>query len=40
MLGETNPLATSPGTIRGDYCIDVGRYVYMFHQISKSERKK
>lgn len=25
MLGETNPLASNPGTIRGDYGIDVGR---------------
>jgi nucleoside-diphosphate kinase len=25
MLGETNPLNSAPGTIRGDYCIDVGR---------------
>lgn len=25
MLGETNPLASAPGTIRGDFCIDVGR---------------
>merc|ERR1712087_375580 len=27
MLGATNPLASSPGTIRGDFCIDVGRNV-------------
>ncbi|KAK9896732.1 putative nucleoside-diphosphate kinase [Cystobasidium minutum MCA 4210] len=27
MLGATNPLASAPGTIRGDYCIDVGRNV-------------
>ncbi|KAF8976589.1 nucleoside diphosphate kinase, partial [Haplosporangium bisporale] len=25
LLGETNPLASLPGTIRGDFCIDVGR---------------
>jgi nucleoside-diphosphate kinase len=25
MLGETNPLASAPGTIRGDYALDVGR---------------
>mmetsp|Transcript_48001 Transcript_48001/g.55514 ORF Transcript_48001/g.55514 Transcript_48001/m.55514 type:complete len:156 (+) Transcript_48001:47-514(+) len=25
MLGETNPLGSAPGTIRGDFCIDVGR---------------
>ena len=22
MLGETNPLASLPGTIRGDFCLD------------------
>ncbi|KAI9748327.1 MAG: nucleoside diphosphate kinase [Lichina confinis] len=27
LLGATNPLASSPGTIRGDYAIDVGRNV-------------
>ena len=27
MLGETNPLASSPGTIRGDFCIEVGRNI-------------
>merc|ERR1712217_11316 len=27
MLGETNPLASSAGSIRGDYCIDVGRNI-------------
>lgn len=25
MLGETNPANSLPGTIRGDFCIDVGR---------------
>lgn len=25
MLGETNPLNSAPGTIRGDFCIDIGR---------------
>ncbi|CAI2189517.1 6608_t:CDS:2 [Funneliformis geosporum] len=25
ILGETNPLASNPGTIRGDFCIDMGR---------------
>ena len=25
MLGATNPLESNPGTIRGDFCIDVGR---------------
>jgi nucleoside-diphosphate kinase len=27
MLGATNPLASTPGTIRGDFAIDVGRNV-------------
>ncbi|XP_029484790.1 nucleoside diphosphate kinase A-like [Oncorhynchus nerka] len=27
MLGETNPADSKPGTIRGDYCIQVGRNI-------------
>ena len=27
MLGETNPLKSSPGSIRGDFCIDIGRNI-------------
>ncbi|KAH3843228.1 hypothetical protein DPMN_116846 [Dreissena polymorpha] len=27
MLGATNPLESNPGTIRGDFCIDVGRNI-------------
>ncbi|KAM9336497.1 NME/NM23 nucleoside diphosphate kinase 2a [Symphorus nematophorus] len=27
MLGETNPAESKPGTIRGDFCIDVGRNI-------------
>ena len=27
MLGETNPINSKPGTIRGDFSIDVGRNV-------------
>jgi len=27
MLGETNPKDSLPGTIRGDYCVDVGRNI-------------
>ena len=27
MLGETNPAQSLPGTIRGDYCIEVGRNI-------------
>ena len=26
MLGETNPQASNAGSIRGDFCIEVGRY--------------
>jgi nucleoside-diphosphate kinase len=27
MIGATNPQASAPGTIRGDFCIEVGRNV-------------
>jgi nucleoside-diphosphate kinase len=27
MIGATNPQASAPGTIRGDYCVEVGRNV-------------
>jgi nucleoside-diphosphate kinase len=27
MLGETQPLKSAPGTIRGDFCIDVGKNI-------------
>jgi nucleoside-diphosphate kinase len=27
MIGATNPLASAPGTIRGDFCIVTGRNV-------------
>jgi len=27
MLGETKPFDSAPGTIRGDFCIDVGRNI-------------
>ncbi|KAF9946035.1 nucleoside diphosphate kinase [Modicella reniformis] len=27
LLGETNPLASLPGTIRGDFALDVGRNI-------------
>lgn len=31
MIGQTNPLDSEPGTIRGDFAVDVGRkYVYFF----------
>ena len=27
MLGETNPKDSAPGTIRGDYCLQIGRNI-------------
>merc|ERR1719263_2652950 len=27
MLGTTNPADSAPGTIRGDFCVDIGRNV-------------
>ncbi|MCJ0964677.1 nucleoside-diphosphate kinase [Mammaliicoccus sciuri] len=27
LVGETNPTKAAPGTIRGDYCIDLGRNI-------------
>jgi len=27
MLGETNPIDSKPGTIRGDYCVQIGRNI-------------
>ena len=27
MLGETKPFDSAPGTIRGDFCIDIGRNI-------------
>lgn len=34
MLGETNPLASNPGTIRGDFALDVSGRVRLFaHQM-------
>lgn len=27
MLGETNPFDSKPGTIRGDFCVQVGRNI-------------
>lgn len=29
MLGETNPAESLPGTIRGDFCVEVSRLVCM-----------
>ena len=27
MLGETDPLKSNPGSIRGDFCIDMGKNI-------------
>lgn len=45
MLGETNPADSLPGTIRGDYCVEVGRLVFeeipnfMLNLLKRSIRK-
>lgn len=31
LIGATNPLASEPGTIRGDFAIDIGRYLCFNH---------
>lgn len=33
MIGETNPLSSAPGTIRGDFAVDVGRKYVLHFQI-------
>lgn len=38
MLGETNPMDSKPGTIRGDLCVQVGRYICTV-LISPADRK-
>ncbi|KAK2446524.1 nucleoside diphosphate kinase 2, chloroplastic [Trifolium repens] len=30
IIGATNPAQSEPGTIRGDFAIDIGRYIDMF----------
>merc|ERR1739848_820667 len=40
MLGETNPANSAPGTIRGDFCIDVGRNICHGSDAVESARKK
>jgi len=29
IIGATNPLASEPGTIRGDFAVDIGRSVFV-----------
>lgn len=40
MLGETNPLDSLPGTIRGDFCVEVGRNVIHGSDSVKSAQKE
>ncbi|CAF9922685.1 nucleoside diphosphate kinase [Imshaugia aleurites] len=40
LLGATNPLASAPGTIRGDYAIDVGRNVCHGSDAVESAKKE
>jgi len=40
MLGETRPLESNPGTIRGDFCIDVGRNVIHGSDSIESAKKE
>lgn len=30
IIGATNPAESAPGTIRGDYAIDIGRFGFLF----------
>ncbi|GAM83941.1 hypothetical protein ANO11243_019310 [Dothideomycetidae sp. 11243] len=40
LLGATNPLASAPGTIRGDFAIDVGRNVCHGSDAVESAKKE
>ena len=40
LLGATNPLDSAPGTIRGDYAIDVGRNVCHGSDAVESAKKE
>lgn len=40
MLGATNPLDSNPGTIRGDYCIDIGRNICHGSDAVESAKKE
>ena len=40
MLGETNPANSLPGTIRGDYCIEIGRNILVCHGSDSVETAK
>merc|ERR1712119_124477 len=40
MLGATKPFDSEPGTIRGDYCIDVGRNIIHGSDAVESAKKE
>uniref|UniRef100_A0A674P7R6 Nucleoside diphosphate kinase n=1 Tax=Takifugu rubripes TaxID=31033 RepID=A0A674P7R6_TAKRU len=40
MLGETNPAESKPGTIRGDFCIDVNRNIIHGSDSVESAKKE
>ncbi|CAN3355951.1 nucleoside diphosphate kinase [Diutina catenulata] len=40
MLGATNPADSMPGTIRGDFCIDVGRNIIHASDSVESAKKE
>jgi len=40
MLGETNPLASKPGSIRGDFSIDLGRNIIHGSDSVESAKKE
>ncbi|TJX46370.1 nucleoside-diphosphate kinase [Soehngenia saccharolytica] len=40
IIGATNPLASSPGTIRGDYAIEIGRNVIHGSDAVESAKKE
>ena len=40
LLGETDPLLSLPGTIRGDFCVDIGKNICHASDSSKSAEKE
>jgi nucleoside-diphosphate kinase len=40
MLGETNPRDSAPGTIRGDFCVDIGRNIIHGSDSVESAKKE
>lgn len=40
LVGATNPLESAPGTIRGDYCLDMGRNIIHGSDSTESAAKE